>query len=261
MKKIKMLFAINNLKFGGAPAVVTSQALGLDPEQFEVHVMSLHHNTSPGYFEMLSKRVSVHAFPLKKYSLFDVPTLWKIFKYLRKQRFDVVYTHLFLCNFLVRALAILARVPVRIAFEHSAYTNKSRWQIWADRLLARWTQRIVVSTPAVATFTAQQQHLAADKFSVIVNPVVLPRVVDTKRPSLCQELGVADDQFLVVSLGRYSEEKGLLYLIQAMAEIKEPQIVCRLLGYGAMQEQLQAEIGRLQLDARCTLVVQPDRAQ
>ena len=264
-KKIKILFAINVLNFGGAPAVVYNQAKYLDKDNFDVYIMVLYPTNKAGYLSQLNflKYNQIFQFDLKNRHPLDFKTWLKIYKMLRREKFDVVYTHLFLTNLIVRPLAWLAAIPVILSFEHSNYTNKKYWQIIIDKILSAITDKIIVSTKAVVEFTSKQEMINRNKFKIIANPVILPEKNSINKAGLKNELGLPADSFVVLTLGRFSEEKGLTYFLE-MAEqaIKQNEkIYFLLVGYGHLAEKLRAEIESRGLIGRCQLVIQPERAK
>src|SRR3989338_8051047 len=158
-KKIKVLFAINCMNIGGAPSVVYEQIKGIDKNKFDPYLLTLYPSKKANFFYKLDflEKNKIRDFKLKNRSIFDIKTLLEIHQFLKEERFDVVYTHLFLANFLIRPIAIINKVPLIFSFEHSQYFNKRFWQIFSDRLLALFTDKIIVSTESVADFTSKQE--------------------------------------------------------------------------------------------------------
>ena len=60
------------------------------------------------------------------------------------------------------------------------------------------------------------------------------------QPELASQLGIQPDDFVVGFVGRFVEEKGLLTLCQALAELRERPWKWLLLGRGPLQETLMA---------------------
>lgn len=265
-RKIKILFAINCMNIGGAPSVVFHQMKLLDKERFEPHLLTLYPSKPANFLAEMSfvPEAHQHHFRLKKRSIFDFRTLYAIYRMLKRERFDVVYTHLFLANFLVRAMAIVARVPHMVAFEHSTYFNKSSWQIAMDRLLARFTDKIIVSTNEVREFTALQEGLPQERFAVIRNPVVVPDRADVDLAALWKEMGVdGRSRITFVTVGRFSEEKGQLILLEAVTRVvaKYPEAFFVLVGHGPLEQAMRAYVLEHDLEQNVRIVHAPNRAK
>lgn len=266
MKKQKILFAINCMNIGGAPSVVFNQIKYLDREKFEPYLLTLYPSKPANFLsqmDFLPKERQRH-FHLRRRSIFDLPTLFSIYRYLRAERFDIVYTHLFLANFLVRSLAILARVPIIIAFEHSTYFNKSAWQVAMDRLLARFTKVIIVSTKEVADFTSRMENIPKEKFRVVRNPVSIPERENVDVRGLREHAGIKEGEGpIFLTVGRFSDEKGQRVLIEALAGVREKLGSAKflLVGHGPKEAELDGLVGHHELREHVHLIHDPRRAR
>src|SRR3989344_5139238 len=264
-KKIKVLFAINCMNIGGAPSVVYEQIKGIDKNKFDPYLLTLYPCKKANFFYKLDflEKNKIRDFKLKNRSIFDIKTLLEIHQFLKEERFDVVYTHLFLANFLIRPIAIINKVPLIFSFEHSQYFNKRFWQIFSDRLLALFTDKIIVSTESVADFTSKQEKLNINKFTVIPNPISLPNKKDVDLVNLRKKIGIPQNAFCVVSLGRFSIEKGHKYLINAAEKIRNkfPDIFFLLIGHGPLEKYLKDMILSKNLENQFKLVVEPEKAK
>jgi glycosyltransferase involved in cell wall biosynthesis len=264
IKKIKILFAIDYFAVGGAPMVVLNQLKNLNRDWFDPYLLVLYQTDKPTFFNELGLSSDrIFQLNLKNRRPLDFKTWRQIYKILRREKFAVVYTHLFLTNLIVRIVAILTRVPVIVSFEHSAYTNKRLWQILADKLLSLFTDKIIVSTKSVGSFTAKQEKISIKKFAVITNPVFLPEKDKVDVSRIRKELNLSPDCFVVITLGRFSEEKGFEYFLQAAEKVSKliKNICFLLVGYGGLEKKLNQRIIELGLQDKCRLIVDPKRAK
>lgn len=263
--KRKVLIAINCFNVGGAPSVVLAHLRALDRAQFEPWLLTLYASKPANFLREAEEAVGrdhVIEFSLKGRSPFDFLTLVSIYQFLRRERFDVVVTHLFLANLLVRPLALLAQVPRILSFEHSRYEGKRTWQRIADYIFAFFTYRIVVATEEIATFTAAQEHIAASRFFVLPNPVALPARDEAVLSALRTEWQVPEDAFLFLSIGRFSEEKGHRYLIEAARVLAETDkgFQVRIVGHGSKEELLRVFVQDTGTTGCVQIVSDPVRA-
>ena len=264
-KKIKILFAINNLNLGGAEVVVTEQIKNIDHEKFSAHLATLYRSKEPNLLSRIDflNKESFKQFNFKNKNVLSFSKWLALYKFLKKEKFDVVYSHLFESNMIFRSLAYILRVPIIICFEHSEYFNKSRWQIVVDKILASFTDKIIVSTKAVADFTASQEKIKTDKFVIIPNPISLPDKEKINLPELKKNLNLGDKDFVVLFLGRFSEEKGLDYLLKAFKEIIKVQenIKLVMVGYGPLEKKLRQGIRDQNLEKYCQIIAEPLKAK
>lgn len=262
-RPIKVLFAINCLNIGGAPSVVVNQLKSLDKDKFAPYLLTLYPSKAANFLVEVDSFLPAEQqrhFRLKNRSIFDVKTLWQIYRFLRAEQFDLVYTHLFLTNLLVRALAILAGVKAIVVFEHSTYFNKRRWQVWADRLLNLFTAKIIVSTETVAQFTKEQQRLSADKIIVLPNPVMLPMPAEDYLCQIKSDFHLTEGEKVFVTIGRFSLEKGHNVLLEAAARagVKAKFLI---VGHGPGEPLIKKKIAELGIGDLAAVICEPERAK
>lgn len=263
-KKIKILFAINCMNIGGAPTVVYEQIKKIDKNLFDPYLLTLYPSREANYIKKIDflDKNRIIGYNLKNRSIFDLKTLLKIFLFLKKEKIDIVYTHLFLPNLLIRILAVIARTPIILSFEHSIYTNKKYWQIKADKFLSFFSDRILVSTKAVADFTSQQENIKIEKFEIIPNPVNIPEKSFINAQNLKKEYGIPSNAFIALCLGRLSTEKGQIDLIELADKLKQVNdFYILIVGHGPQKKHLEEEIKRRNLSERCRLIIEPEKAK
>lgn len=244
--------------------MVVSQLKGLDKNKFEPYLLTLYPSKAANFLEEVNAFLPLNHqrhFKLKNRSIFDLKTLWQIYRFLRQEKFDIVYTHLFLTNLIVRALAVLAGVKVIVSFEHSTYFNKHYWQVIVDRILKHFTQVVVVSTETVADFTAQQQQLSSRQVVVIPNPLSIPAPESVNVDNLRQEFGINQNLITLVTIGRFSSEKGHSLLIEAVKNLTEVKAQFLILGHGPLEKSLRQKVADLKLEEQIKIIVAPDRAK
>ncbi len=257
-RKIKVLFAIDRMNIGGAPAVVFEQSRQLPSEEFDVYLLTLYPSKADNYLSSIghiNKSKQQH-FILKRRSIFDIPTWVSIYKYFKKNNFDIVYTHLFLTNLIVRICAWLAGVKVIISTEHSIYKNKKLWQKLVDKILSFITFRIVVATQEIADFTAKQEHIPARKFVVVPHIISIPDVSNDRVAELKERSNFIQDNFVFLTIARFQEEKELPSAITAFSRIikKFPNARYILVGHGPLKQELHGLIIELGIEDRCFII-------
>lgn len=254
------------MNIGGAPSVVLSHLRTLDRSQFEPWLLTLYASKPANFLKEAEESIGkdhIISFSLKNRSLLDIGTWWQIYKALRREQFAIVITHLFLTNCIVRAVAVAARIPRILSYEHSRYDGKKWWQKIVDRLLAQATHRIAVAHEEIAEFTSKQEGIPLKKFLVIPNPVTLPKANPAEELDVRMRWGVPKTRTLFVSVGRFSEEKGHEYLIRAAAILKsQAQDFCVLIvGHGALRKELKDLVTSLGVEDVCRVVEDPVHAR
>jgi len=255
-KKIKILFAIPRFSVGGAEKFLIHHLANIDRDVYDVRLIIIFAEQQGS-----SCAGEVHIDRcFRARSTWDIVAFFKMLAYVRTERFDVVVTHLFTANLLIRFAAIVSRVPVVISYEHNIYPNKRHWQIVADQVLARWTDRIVVDSPAAKTFTAEQEKISLEKFETIIIPPLLDTKGRRNREEVLRALAIPPDSIIIVTVSRLVIDKGHTYLIDAAGEIlkKHGDVYFLIGGWGPLRADLEAQVRRLSLDEHVRILGRVD---
>ncbi|UCH34508.1 MAG: glycosyltransferase family 4 protein [Armatimonadota bacterium] len=136
----------------------------------------------------------------------DPVTLQRLAGRLRRDRADVLHTHLSTASLIGSFAARLAGVPA-VATVHGLNS----------RTCFMHARRIIAVSHAVRRHLAAQS-VPGERISVIYNGIELARYRDAPDPRLQRAvLGVVDGEMLIGAVGRLGPEKGHSYLIEAAA--------------------------------------------
>ncbi|MEI8012813.1 MAG: glycosyltransferase, partial [Candidatus Omnitrophota bacterium] len=149
---IKVLYVLTKPELGGAQKHVLSLLVGLDKSRFDLNLFT----ASKGYLidrfcDIPGVHVHKSSFLKRDLSLFnDIPALFELYFYIRKNKFDVVHTHSSKAGILGRMAAWLAGVRCVVHTVHgwsfNAYQHKFVYlaYVFLERLCARCTHVLVV---------------------------------------------------------------------------------------------------------------------
>ena len=253
-RKLKILFTIGRLSVGGAEKLLVKQLPVVSKEKFDPYLLTLFSEQKDSFVSEIILN-SDHWKKLDFRSLFDLISWFRVFNFLRKEKFDAVITSLFSANLIVRILSILLRIPMIISYEHNLYPDKHRWQIWMDWLLAKWTDKIIVDSEAVRQFTAKQENIPIDKFLLMYIPPLLD-MIGARNPDLVRkELGLPPSAKIILTVSRLVEEKGHRYLVDAAKKVLEefPDAYFVIVGWGPLENSLKSQVKSLGLHERVFL--------
>lgn len=245
-RKIKILFAIGRLSVGGAEKLLVRQLAALSHEQFDPRLITLF----PENKDSLADRVVIdRCFGAR--SLFDIRAGIGLYRYLHREHFDVVVTSLFSANLLVRLIAILCGVPAIIAYEHNVYPDKHPWQIFVDRLLARRTRAIITDSEAARDFTAKQERIPFDTFVMLYIPPLLEEP-SRSAADVRAELRIPNEATVILTVSRLVEEKGHVYLIDAVRRVlaAHADVFLVIVGWGPLEGLLKERVREFRLGDR-----------
>jgi glycosyltransferase involved in cell wall biosynthesis len=200
-------------------------------EDYEVHIAC-----SPGQHlrELEDRGCSVHSIPIaRRISPFsNLTSLWRLFRLIRRERFDIVHVHTPVAAVLGRVAAKLARVPVIIHTAHGFYFHelmapwKRRLIIWVEKLLGRCCTDMLFTVSCEDKDTAVKEKIVDQERVICINSIGVDiqrftpsNVVIEKTRLLRRELGLQDDDKVIGFIGRLVREKGVEELFEAMGQV------------------------------------------
>ena len=230
---------------GGAEKVLVDLALHLDRSRYNVTVCATRQARN---YQPLLDSAGVRTMVLRRNSRWETYKMAEVVRMLRRERVDVLHTHLFGSNTWGRLLGRLAGVPVIIAHEH--WSSRGQNEIWMDRLMYRLSDRILVTSEASKQIVMSSERIPARYLSVVYNGVDIGKFAShDDRGEVRAELGVPADAVLVGAVGRLTADKGgQAVLIRAVGRVREtcPHMRLVMVGEGPLRpglEQLTAQLG------------------
>jgi glycosyltransferase involved in cell wall biosynthesis len=175
---------------------------------------------------------------------------------LRRERVDVLHTHLFEPSVVGLLAGVLARTPVRVMTRHySNYHTRigKQWHVRADRLCNKMSHAIIAVSQHTADHIVTEEATRAAKVHVILNGIDFSRVrvSDPSAPArLRRELGAAERPLLLLP-GRLHPEKGQSHLFRALPLVRQrlsPKPLVLVAGDGSFEAVYRAEVRSLGCD-------------
>jgi len=215
-KKIKLLFILRDLGFGGAERQVLELCRGLDREQFEITV-ALFFEEGGYYQDLLDTGVDVRLLAIKR--TYKLACFSRLRKLMQREQFDIVHTYLPIANFLggLAARSAGARnviCSMRNAnpfcfFDPFCLMDLIAYHFFADQVLA--------NSQAVAQKVQTDYRIRRDKIKMIYNGKDIARFekVCVQSESLRAELGISPQKRVITAVGRITKQKGHTDLLRA----------------------------------------------
>lgn len=183
--------------------------------------------------------------------------IYKLYKYLKRAKPDIVQTYILKPNLYGRIAALLAGVPVIISTEltlkNQAHSAVSRFRDFflhpLNAILNRYTDVIVCASDAI-----RQQwhtHALAGRLKVLYPHFDPAKIRESARVRDRASLFRKED-WVIGTVGRLSEEKRQIDLLNAFHNVLKvfPKATLLLVGDGDMRAKLIALAGRLGISQR-----------
>lgn len=239
---MRVLLLTKGLGPGGAERLIVEQvaARGADVEYDVAYLLPWKQHLVP---EIEAFGAQTHCLDVRS----DADPRWiRGLERLLRNGYDVVHAHAPLS-------ASVARVQARLRRHRPAfvYTEHNRWPSyhWATRYANQATYRLNDAVFAVSDDVRDSVPARLrTHVEVLVHGIDLERVRAHAgdRSMVRAELGVADDELLVVTVANYREHKGYPHLLHAAAIVRDSGAPIRFAIVG--QGQLHAEVEALHAD-------------
>ncbi len=254
-RKLKLIILTSVLDRRGGERMILKLALGLAPERYDVRVVCLRPQTP--FLEEFEKRgVKVTVLGMKRY--FQLRPLIELYRIFRRERPDLVHTHLYRDAIYGRVIARLAGVRGVISTLQNSYVWRSRPQLFLDGLTSIFADRITAVSDAVKKFAIEREHMSPAKLVTVYNAIDHERfrVSPEERERVRRELGIAQDRIAIGSTGALTHQKGFEYLLQAVPAVirAHPDVRFLIAGEGDLADELLRQRDRLGLQDQVTFL-------
>jgi len=260
--KNKILFLGTQMAVGGAQQVLFSQASWFHKRGYSVSVAFFYdkENLNTQWDEKYpypiidlqawqkGKNVIANIFSL----FFGMIRLWKLF---HREKISIVETFTPDSNMLGLLIARLAGVPVRIATHHGVIEGRPHFlmRLHGWMVNQNFANLLVAVSERVQQIAIEDDGIMPEKVKVILNGIepLKPALPSSEiRKQLQTEVQVPPFQFIVLSVGRVTAQKGQIYLLRAIPDILEcfPDTVFLIAGEGPLRKHLQAEAVKMGVD-------------
>lgn len=244
MKKI--LIMINNLGVGGAERLVVNDVNEMLRRGILVKILTLR----PEPAHSLKRECNIVSSDFHNIyfnSLYTISAWIETFVFLKKEKPDILITHLWFANTIGRILGKLLNIKKIISFEHNIYSNIKNYRMFfLDKLLQNYSHVIVAVSSAVKKMLIDH-GIKAEKIKVLVNAVDI-EVFRNAKPASRENFGIEQDDFVFLSVGRLIHQKGMDILIEAFAKTERGALI--IVGQGKDEMLLKEKVKCLNLERR-----------
>jgi len=253
--KFKVIHIITRLDKGGSAENTFLTLKGLDKSRYEVSLIAgpvddpsqdrrdQIEESGVRYIQVPQLRRNIHLF-------YDFTALLKIYRFLKREKPDIIHTHTSKAGLLGRLAARLARVPSIIHTPHGhvffGYFGALKTKIFIlfEKLASRITSKIVALTPREKSDYLSFKVTSEEKLAVIPSGIELHKYQHApreERSKLRKELGIAEHSAVVGTAGRLVPVKGPQFLLQAFKQVisEHPETYLVFAGDGPLRKSLE----------------------
>jgi glycosyltransferase involved in cell wall biosynthesis len=248
--KIRILFVIDGLEYGGGERVFVQLAAGLR-DRFEVSVASM----SGGRFEYELKQLGIKFYPVDMSRRLSLKPIRRIKAIIQNNKIELVHSQGARADFFARMAARMLKPKIKIvntiAVTVESYDvgalRKGVYRFF-DRFSERYVDRFIVVSEALRRTLINTHKIPPGKVIKIYNGIELNeykpngKEVRSQKSEVRREFGLTKDVPVIAAIGRMVWQKGFKYLIECVPEIVRtyPDAKILIIGDGPLRQRLEA---------------------
>ncbi|MGL5435345.1 MAG: glycosyltransferase family 1 protein [Lachnospiraceae bacterium] len=255
MKQIKVLFFVDRLLVGGIQTFIRNVVENIDKNRVEVELLTLDDGKDYDYqmyFQSLG--ISVHKLQgIWIHSVFDYSRYEKALSaFFKEHHYDVIHMHASSKNYPLLKVAKKFQIKVRIAHSHNTgFQTKNKIKITVGNYFKGKLKKYATDYFACSK-KAGEWLFPKEDVVVIYNGINLKRFAfdSKKRKEIRDELDIDMQTTLFGHVGRFTNQKNHLFLIDIFSEIHQVQKETKLLllGNGSLMEDVKIKVKELNLE-------------
>ncbi len=256
--RIKILFVIDNIFFGGGERAFAQIINGLDREKYEIYAACL-----PGGIFGEKIKTSAKVLPFNLRNRFNLVRIYQLAKIKKEKNIQIVHSQGARADFFARIAARLARVPAMVSTIAMPVEGfdvgiiKKIMYILLDGFSEKFMDRFIVVSEALRKRLIKKHRIPPEKVVKIYNGVKINSVqhqTKDEKKNLIQELKFPENIALVGTIGRLVWQKGLPFFIQAIKQIIDNrwqtpgEVKFLIVGEGNERESLENMVRKLGIE-------------
>lgn len=247
MAQHKIKVALLWPRYGGQGTSINDLVLRLDESRFDVMCIYMRGGrTGEDLFEKAGRKV-VELTQGSRLRMFNGLALWRLVRILKQHQVDILHCHTHTPVFYGALATALAGTPVMLSHVHGLNrTRNLRRKIGNVMVFHRVAKAICVAEAVRQDVIRTNWRVDPAKLVVLENSVDYERFagVSVPRGEAKGRLGLQPGDFVFGAVGRLAPTKGLPYLLDAFAIVKQqvPSAHLVLLGEGPSKAQLEHQV-------------------
>lgn len=223
-----------------------------DRTRYQMYFATL--NPMAGWLREYMEAQGVTCFSCDALRRIEYPwAMLRLARFLRRERIDILHTHLFEPSVIGLLAGGLAGTKTRVLTRHySDYHTRinKKWHLRLDQLCTRLSDGVIAVSDHTAEHLIEVEKAPRSKVHTVLNGIDFDRVKlsDSDAPKHVRREFNAEDAHLLVILARLHPEKGHTYLFRALPEVqgrtKKP-IKLIVAGAGPFDKAYREEVKKL----------------
>ena len=212
---LNILHLINFAGGGGTENYIYSLAKKMHNKNCKLFIGYSEEGPSLELFQSLG----IETIKLSMNSPYDLKAAKSLQKICREKSIDIIHTHFLRENYISILSKIFGNKSIIINTRHMLLKN-SKAVIYANKLMTSFNKKIIAVSKAVED-SLINESINHDKIQLIYTGVDTDDWKITKDLSFRNEFNINNEDILIASVARFSEEKGHSFLLESISDFKE----------------------------------------
>lgn len=256
--KVKILFVIDGMEFGGGERVFTQVINGLPLDKYELFLAS---GPQESFYQAIAK-TTIQRYPVDFSNRFNPAIMFRLIKIINDHKIDIVHGQGARAEFFARLASGLfcrSRYISTIAMPVEGYgVGPMKRQIYKslDSFSEKFVDYFLVVSSVLEQAMIRGHGIPKEKVVKIYNGIETdhykPHDQKAERRRVRQEYSVYDSEILIGSLGRLVWQKGFEYFLQSIPILIQdiPEARFMLVGDGPLRQELEGQARSLGINDR-----------
>jgi glycosyltransferase involved in cell wall biosynthesis len=237
---VKIIHLITELSIGGAQSVLYNLLSHADRDNFEYSVLCFYNGD--GLFAQKIRSLDIQVIDLEMTAKYHFDAFLRLYSHLRNSRPIILHNWMYHPVVVGRIIGRLARVPLIISSRHNINIG-GEFREATNRLTSPLDDHVIAVCEVARRLEIERSHVPPEKVTTIYNGIQLNEFVSPAQASteLRGSLGLAPDDFVIVSTGRMHPQKDYSTLLDAVSHlaIEYPSFKLLLVGDGPLKPALE----------------------
>lgn len=251
---MKILQVINNLGSGGAEKLISDFVPKMAESGHQVDVLLIRDKNSIYTNTLIESSIKVTI--LNKSSLYNPFTIIKLYKYLMKNKYDVIHVHLFPALYYFYISSMFINKHISVFTEHAVSNDRQKYLLFRffDSIIYNKFDKIICLSNKVMDNLIEKIKIESKKCTIIPNGIdlqIFNKPNKISRDKISEHLNIND--FLVIMIARLTYQKDHITLIKAISILPEKYKLI-LVGEGENYNMIVSLIEEMKLEKRIILL-------
>ena len=256
--KIRILYVIDALEFGGGERGFSQLSTGIDKKRFKTYLAA--HPESK--LEEMARLDNISFIPIDMDRKVNFKTIAQLLRIVNQHQIHIVHSMGARADFFARMavrklpkISLVCTVAMPVEGFDIGFIRKIIYKI-ADRFSSRYVTQFIAVSKALKDQLIRKRKIHSDRITVVHNGVELdqynPGMDASEKIRLL--LGITDDYPIIGAIGRLVHQKGYSHFLQAAKQVYVEKKYVRfvIVGHGPEEDNLKSMAKSLGISHVCT---------